>query len=97
MSRGTITDTDLRGQSCTTEGDQGTFRRNRAHMRPDTTSAQVSDDSDDEDNRTAARTQPETRATHGNGYIPPTVTRSGRTVKPVLCYIELLNNHALKN
>ena len=82
-SKGIITDADPEGQSYTIESDQGTFRRNRSHMRRDTTSAEVADGSNDAASRSADRTKAETRAAHGYGYMPPTATRYGRAIKPV--------------
>ncbi len=68
------------------------YVRNRRHIRPD-----WGIDGDDDDNITVVLEPPRPlavprndpppavpRREHGYGFIPPTTTRSGRTIKPVL-------------
>ena len=84
-TRGIVTSTHGDGRSyfITTPTGQE-FRRNRIHIRPDTTiTAEADDDEDDDDDfYVANETRPQGQ--QGYGFVPPATTKSGRTVKPVL-------------
>ena len=84
-TRGIVTSTHGDGWSyfITTPTGQE-FRRNRIHIRLDTTiTAEADDDEDDDDDfYVANETRP--RGQQGYGFVPPATTKSGRAVKPVL-------------
>lgn len=91
-SHGHIVKTDG-NRSYVVSDDHGTcFRRNRVHIKPDTSRPagrqEYSDEDDyesdyDEEHTENVAADPDERAAYGHGFVPPARTRSGRAVKPV--------------
>ena len=86
-ARGQVTEGDGRSYIIITTSNGTQYRRNRVQIRIDLTTK--NDDSDTDDDTEVTTKEPNEprktarREVGGYGFVPPTHTRSGRTIKPV--------------